>query len=159
MKNKMILLLIAIVLIILIIPANGLVFAQGDGDDTTPTNPLVGNEVKTSESYIIGNYLYVTITETSGDLNVVFCDGRWRVCDEDGNVTVVDGFSAVAGDWDTVVLQVTMDAAGNIPKGTWGNFNFGAVKTTKLSFDNAKLYFKPYNATVELVANGAVVAT
>ena len=30
--------------------------------------------------------VYVTITETSGDLNVVFCDGRWRVCDEDGNV-------------------------------------------------------------------------
>jgi hypothetical protein len=77
----------------------------------------------------------------------------------DGNVTVVDGFSATAGECDTVVLQVSMDAAGNLPKGTWGNFNFGAVKTTTLSYDNAKLYFKPFNATVELVANGAVVAT
>ncbi len=77
----------------------------------------------------------------------------------DGNVNVVDGFCAEAGKWDTVVLQVSMANAGNIPKGTWGNFNFAANETTTLSFDNAKLYFKPFNATVELVANGAVVAT
>lgn len=75
------------------------------------------------------------------------------------SVVSVDSFCAQVGVWDTVIVQTTLDAAGNLPKGTFSNFGFDANETTKLSFDNAKLYFKPFNATVELVANGAVVAT
>ena len=75
------------------------------------------------------------------------------------NVVSVDSFCAQVGVWDTVIVQTTLDAAGNLPKGTFSNFGFDANETTKMSFDNAKLYFKPFNANVELVANGAVVAT
>ena len=76
-----------------------------------------------------------------------------------GAVTVVDAFSGVAGEWDTVVVQSTMDAAGALPKGTWGNFGFAANETTTLSFDNAKIYYKPLYADIEVRANGETVKT
>ena len=100
-------------------------------------------------------YMFDVKVDDTTESNITMGHGAFN----GGNVTVVDGYSAVVGEWDTVVLQATMDAAGNLPKGTWGNFNFAAKNTTTLSFDNAKIYYKPFYATVKVSANGAVVAT
>ena len=128
---------------------------------TTGTNTTQWSQVvSTNWGNIQGDagvytFMYDAKIEETTETNLTMGHGAFH----DGSAKVVDGFSAVAGDWDTVVLQVSMDAAGNLPKGTWGNFNFGAVKTTKLSFDNAKLYFKPLYADIEVRANGEVVKT
>jgi hypothetical protein len=49
-----------------------------DGETTT--------QLFTAASDDAGVGVYVTIEELSGELNVVFSEGRWRVCDDKGNI-------------------------------------------------------------------------
>lgn len=75
------------------------------------------------------------------------------------NVVSVDPFCAQVGVWDTVIVQTTLAEDGLFPKGTWSNFGFAANETTTLSYDNAKIYYKPFYADIEVRANGEVVKT
>ena len=103
----------------------------------------------------IYTYMYDAKVEATTETNLAMTHGSFN----GGNNTVVDGFSAVVGEWDTVIVQATMDEAGALPKGTWGNFNLTANNTTTISYDNAKIYYKPFTADVDVYANGALVAT
>lgn len=72
-------------------------------DPEPADNPFIGRKFFVNKSAVVdgqtanqlfeynnGNMtgidVFVTITETSGELDVVFYDGRWRVCDENGNI-------------------------------------------------------------------------
>lgn len=73
-----------------------------------------------------------------------------------------DGFCGEANVWDTVVVTYTMAEDGVLlapAGGTWANFSFSDLNVATISFDNAKMYWKPFTATVDLLANGAVAAT
>jgi len=73
--------------------------------------------------------------------------------------TMIQANTGAIGVWETVISQTVLEADGNLPSNTWANFTFSALNVATLSFDNAKIYFKPFKADVDLLANGAVVAT
>ncbi len=98
-----------------------------------------------------GYYTYMVDTYTTEANGVGF--GTW---------TNLSGFTTIpANEWVTVIGQQELTAEGTLPAGVWFNYNYGEDKVgaVTVSFDNARLYFKPYTATVDLLANGEVVAT
>ncbi|MBE6680989.1 MAG: hypothetical protein E7600_01715 [Ruminococcaceae bacterium] len=73
--------------------------------------------------------------------------------------TMIQANTGAIGVWETVISQTVLEADGNMPSGTWANFNFSATNVATVCFDNAYIYFKPFKADVDLLANGVVVAT
>ena len=80
-----------------------------------------------------------------------------------GAWTKPEGFSIPVNEWYTITGTQELTADGNLPGGgVWFNYSFTddqIAGNVTVSWDNAKLYYKPYTAKVELAANGEVVAT
>lgn len=73
--------------------------------------------------------------------------------------TQLQANTGATGVWETVISQEVLEADGNLPSGAWSHFTFSALNVATVSFDNAKLFYKPFKANVDLLANGEVVAT
>ena len=80
-----------------------------------------------------------------------------------GAWTQPEGFSVPVNEWYTITGTQELTADGNLPGGgVWFNYSYTddqIAGNVTVSWDNAKLYYKPYTVTVELAANGEVVAT